>query len=281
MQRVNEYSLRKTHNGVEYLECWQFIDAPETHMTKARFISSFGRYCRVNQKGEIKITYGTKHIGRYRKIEIDHKSILVHRLVYKHFGQILDFEERELEINHIDFNKSNNCIWNLEAITSNENLAHYHNTLEDPKTRYITRPVEMEIDFNPWIPTEAPRKINGKIYCEEWAFFDDYTTNSQTKACFVSSFGRICLFNHKGTGRIHRGSINNSHGYYQFNYSSRITKKAVCVLVHRLVYMLFENFDNQGLTIDHIDGNKHNNAIYNLDACSKLENIMRYHERHR
>ena len=45
--------------------------------------------------------------------------------------------------------------------------------------------------------------------------------------------------------------------------------------VHRLICVAFKNFDiNSNLTINHIDGNKKNNKLDNLEILSIHENII-------
>lgn len=47
------------------------------------------------------------------------KTITIHKLVYENFiGKIL----KGFEINHIDGNKSNNCVSNLELVTRKQNM---------------------------------------------------------------------------------------------------------------------------------------------------------------
>lgn len=48
------------------------------------------------------------------------KSVLIHRLVAKHF---MPCEDKK-EINHIDGNTENNCVENLEWVTHKENIQH-------------------------------------------------------------------------------------------------------------------------------------------------------------
>lgn len=58
-----------------------------------------------------------KHYG-YRYISFEKKELLAHRLVYMiHHGLI----EIDMEIDHIDGNKSNNRIENLRAVTHQDN----------------------------------------------------------------------------------------------------------------------------------------------------------------
>lgn len=58
----------------------------------------------------VKLMVGQKQIVRY-----------IHRLVAETF---FDGDHNGLEVNHIDGDKWNNCIWNLEWVTSSENKYH-------------------------------------------------------------------------------------------------------------------------------------------------------------
>ena len=62
-----------------------------------------------------------------------------------------------------------------------------------------------------------------------------------------------------------------SHGYLKvdlYENSHRSTKK-----IHRLVADAFIPKDPQRLDINHKDGNKENNAVTNLERCTKSENM--------
>lgn len=50
---------------------------------------------------------------------------LVHRLVLQHFKPCENMDK--LQVNHIDGNKDNNCINNLEWVTDSENKFHAYN----------------------------------------------------------------------------------------------------------------------------------------------------------
>lgn len=82
-----------------------------------------GNNSKVLRKGiilkpqEKKYGYLAVNLYKYRKM----KSLTVHRLVAKAFIENLD---NKPEVNHIDGNKKNNSIYNLEWVTSSENQKH-------------------------------------------------------------------------------------------------------------------------------------------------------------
>ena len=64
----------------------------------------------------------------------------------------------------------------------------------------------------------------------------------------------------------------NSSGYLTVClYDGSKPKKPRSYLVHRLVAKCF--FGNSDLQVNHIDGNKQNNALHNLEYCDQLENF--------
>lgn len=54
------------------------------------------------------------------------KMHLVHRLVLQHFKPCENIDK--LQVNHIDGNKDNNCVDNLEWVTDSENKYHAYKT---------------------------------------------------------------------------------------------------------------------------------------------------------
>lgn len=76
--------------------------------------------------------------------------------------------------------------------------------------------------------------------------------------------------------RIVKPTVINS-GYLQFKLHNN--KFRYNVNAHKLVAITFgliywNEHSNSNLQINHIDGNKHNNAVSNLEACTPSENLQ-------
>ena len=66
----------------------------------------------------------------YKKIRINGEDVIVHRLVADTF---YDGDHEGLCVNHIDGDKSNNFLGNLEWVTQSENMKHaYRNNIKQP-----------------------------------------------------------------------------------------------------------------------------------------------------
>ena len=83
----------------------------------------------------------------------------------------------------------------------------------------------------------------------------------------ASNYGRI---RNDGTGRIMHLYMN-TRGY--LTLSLRKDNKQVQQMVHRLVAESFLGGPHPDLDVNHIDGDKTNNCIENLEWCTRLENV--------
>lgn len=79
----------------------------------------------------------------------------------------------------------------------------------------------------------------------------------------ASSFGRI---RNVKTGRILKQFINDK-GYFVLSLDGKSQR------VHRLIADSFYDGRHDWLDVNHIDGNKQNNHISNLEFCTRSENI--------
>lgn len=87
----------------------------------------------------------------------------------------------------------------------------------------------------------------------------------------VSNFG---LVRNKRSKKIIIGDVNNC-GYHRICFCDKKNNRKERVFVHRLVYKTFyhlNEFKDDGMVINHIDGDKSNNNLNNLEAITQLEN---------
>lgn len=135
----------------------------------------------------------------------------------------------------------------IEYLNQNPNIA------EMAEPHYITKrfcPIyytdEIWVDIHPSISDKYMVSNKGRVY-------------SKKNNCMLAQNP-----NHKGYMMVH---ITTKDG------------KETAIGVHRLVKMSFDPVDNmEYLTVDHVDTNKLNNNLYNLDWCTNEENIARAYD---
>lgn len=85
----------------------------------------------------------------------------------------------------------------------------------------------------------------------------------------VNQYGTI---RHKTTKHIKKPRVD-SWGYHQVSLSKGVRGKNHSKTVHRLVANAFYDGDHSTLQVNHIDGNKTNNFIANLEFVTGSENV--------
>lgn len=178
-------------------------------------------------------TYNLTINGKKRQIKI-------HRMVAETF---LDNPENKPIVNHIDGDTHNFSINNLEWVTASENSIHAANTGLKK------------------IGNQVINKYINNLPNEEWKEIKDYSLY------LISSCGRVM---NKRTKRLLK-QYQNNNGYYCVNLWKNSQGKNFSV--HSLVYSNFtDDFDLHGFVINHKDGNKQNNNLYNLEKITYQEN---------
>lgn len=86
-----------------------------------------GDICTVTKNGRLKQLKPERTAKGYLRVHLkmtdgSYKKIRIHRLI----GLFIENHKHKAEINHINLDKANNCIKNLEWTTHEENVKHYH-----------------------------------------------------------------------------------------------------------------------------------------------------------
>ena len=204
---------------------------------------------KINENGEIyniktkKYLQGTVRNGyRAVKLTIDgiKKDYLVHRLVAQTF---LDNPNNFLVVNHKDGNKLNNNVNNLEWVTQSDNIIHAIYFI-GKKPRQKILPIQETIDAE-----HGWKQYKNTNY---WFNKDGRGANIKTKKYLNLSIK------------------NDGYGVYYLY----LNKKRLGILAHRIIYETFNEFIPDNMQINHIDGNKLNNKLENLELVTRSENMV-------
>ena len=269
---------------VKTRKCWQ--------------VSNFGR-CR-NMYGTI--TYGSLKRSAYHKVQIEGQEYFVHRLVKFAFdgppGNDLAWQ-----VNHVDGNKSNNRLDNLNYATCSHNVCHSYceasrrfgghkfrkQVMFRPKgsTTWTTSKsiglAAAKLNLSPKLVSECCRcgsfckgfefrfsQRNGEMDGEEWRPMVDPKSGRILSGRMVSSLGRI-KFEH---GRISKG-YRQAQGYFV----TKTVGMRHCECVHRLVVRAFLGPppSPKHTQINHKDGDRGNNSVANLEYVTPSENMLHHY----
>jgi len=254
-------------------------------------ISNYGDIFSIKSN---KILKTRKNFHKYFIIKLINKNnerneLMVHRLVYDTF-KILS-GNNNLVIDHIDRNPSNNYIDNLKEVTQKENL--------------LNRNIG-EVNKNKIIQYSLDNK-----FIKEWNCLDEIKNELKIKS--TSLISMCCMGKRKTAynfiwknlskieeiGDFREIISNNNKTYlkYKINSEGIIINKNNIILkpkieygykvvgltsddgiknnfkVHRLVAMTFIDNPNKYNIVNHIDENKLNNNVENLEWCNHKQNI--------
>jgi hypothetical protein len=233
----------------EYIEneIWKIIPSYKNYMA-----SNKGRIKRIKTNRILQgcTSLNGYHIGNIAISANNKKNIKFHRIVAETF---IPNPDNKPVVNHIDGNKLNNMIENLEWCTYSENTKHaVDNGLIKSRKKSIKKYTYdlknlqhekwKEIRYIPGFMVSNKGRIKGKHKLGQWGGFKNYITNGNLSG----------------------------YGYLRFEWKScdKIKSKSV----HRIVAETFiPNPDNKPV-VNHIDGNKSNNIIENLEWCTYSEN---------
>lgn len=177
---------------------------------------------------------GTIQRNEYHTVYLTHNNKQYNLMVHRLVAEAFCPNPHNYTIvHHKDNNPFNNCADNLEWVTTWEN-----NQSENKKEIRRKANYEKADMTKDWRPLK---------------FSDQYGINSAGE-----------MINFK-TGRKLAGQDRN--GYKRFQYENRVYS------IHRLVYETFVGPIPEGMKVDHIDGNRSNNALSNLRLVTQSENM--------
>ena len=167
-----------------------------------------------------------------------------HRMIWEAINQKIIPDG--YQIHHINNDKQDNAIKNLDIVTPKENMQFKGN---ECKGKTISK------------------KQNVSIKCNMFHYHPVYTNFGANK------YGQIY---NKKTKRCSIGNLK-SNGYMNMTLS-QIGLPQKNFYIHRLVYEIFNGPIPDKMEINHIDSNKQNNCIKNLELMTRSENAKHAYE---
>ena len=166
--------------------------------------------------------------------------LYTHRIVAEYF--LPAPKEGQTIVHHLDGNRLNNNVNNLEWVSPEEHNQTIKNlgqlNTKRNKNQYITDIEQYgkiaQFRDTPYYATEDGRILN-------------LSKKTELKPC-------------------------TSGNYLRFNAAYGINKK---FLIHRVVWESFNGPIPEGMDVDHIDGNPHNNSLNNLQILSHRDNLKK------
>jgi hypothetical protein len=87
---------------------------------------------------------------------------------------------------------------------------------------------------------------------------------------YINSKGSVIKQTKRGIRQLKGGTFSNGYRFVSLTISTRVTQNE---LIHRLVAEAFIPNPNNLPCVNHIDGNKQNNNVENLEWCTFSENL--------
>lgn len=260
-------------------------------------ISNFGNVRNLKNRNLLKKTIK----NGYYYVNLYDKSYRINKLVATHY-LVNDNPESKIYVNHIDGDKFNNHVDNLEFITPSNNVKHairnnllIVNKIKVGKYDKITK--ELITVYDSIINASNATSIDDGTICKVckyyqfgtginksgggyiWKYIDykkyDYKNNDD-KLYVIKNYPNYCITeNGKIYSNLRKRFLNltkNLDGYMRVHLINKNGRKSL--LVHRLVAETFiQNPENKSF-VNHINMIKNDNRKINLEWVTNSENII-------
>lgn len=266
---------------------------------KGNYGSNLGRIRYINRHGKLLIR---KQMGSYyRRLKFSmcfvkrHLSYISHRFIAECFCGI----NKDLEVDHVDSNPLNNRVDNLRFVDKKTNMNNPNTKKKrKPSTTHSKKIRVDQIDPNTnevikvWDSIKDANKYFGKdpknsgisqccqgkqktAYGFNWRFHEEellpneiFKQHPTIEGIEGSTMGRIRYLTRSGYLQYTEGCKDKNSGYLTFKYKGRHYK------IHRLIAEIFlENLEGKPF-VNHIDTNKQNNCVENLEWVTQSENML-------
>lgn len=250
-------------------------------------ISNYGDIYSITTNKIIK-----SHINEYYRIHLSLNNVseiyFIHHLVYKTFkGEVPE----DKVIDHIDRNKLNNYIDNLQLATRSENSLNINPY--KPQERKINQYSLNNEFIKEWESANEINKILGfratsilrvclgsrkSAFKFKWSYVDKITNLENYKKIKIINDDHYqnYMIDRKGNV-INKNNIllcsQNNKNYKSIKLKSSLTGREKRFKIHRLVSMTFLDNPNNLPIVNHIDENRSNNDVNNLEWCDSSHNI--------
>lgn len=222
----------------------------------------------VSSLGRVRRTTTPSTKGIYPVVTINKKTWYVHTLVWEAWN---GKKKKGYVIDHIDMDKTNNKLSNLEMVTASENVSRWTKTGLKKRAQLGGKCRKgHDKQGKRWCPTcraQRAKERNLNPPDLDWKRINERYMVSRCGQVWGDYFSRL-LKQHLSP-----------NGYFQVQFSDnhKLDGKSMWS-VHRLVHRVFigpvPSWGDKEV-VDHIDGNKLNNHASNLQRISCSENIKR------